>query len=101
MTRPPRTRADLKAAGRAMAIQSVDAIAADFATLSQAELDDPSRIDAVTERLIDSAASVGREYLAAGFPPAWVRAFLSAFHRTATARIAAYSAAVRPAANDA
>ena len=101
MALPLSNRSDLKAAGRAMAIQSVDAIAGHFATLTQAELDDPSRIDVVTERLLDSAASVGRQYLAAGFPPAWVRAFLSAFQRTASAPLAAYSAAVRPAANDA
>lgn len=101
MAVPLRNRSDLKAAGRNMAIQAVDAIAGHFAKLSQAELDDPSRIDAVTERLLDSAASVGREYLEAGFPPAWVRGFLSAFHRTATERLAAYVQAVRPAANDA
>lgn len=93
MAVPLRTRSDLKAAGRAMATEAVDAIAAYFATLSPAEMEDEARIDAATARMVDAAASVGRTYLEAGIPPAWVRAFLNAFHRAATARLAHHSLA--------
>lgn len=101
MSCPPRTRSAFKSAGRALAVESVDAIAGQFANLTQAELDDPVHIDAVTERLLESAVEVARGYLASGSPAVLVRAFLSAFRRTAVLRLAEYVRAVRPAANDA
>ncbi|UIN36284.1 hypothetical protein [Methylobacterium oryzae] len=101
MTIPLRTRSDLKAAGRAMAIEAVDATAKHFAELSEVEMLDEARIDAATARMLDAAASVGRTYLEAGTPPAWVKAFLSSFQRAASARLAHHSLAARPAAGNA
>jgi glutamate synthase domain-containing protein 1 len=101
MAIPLRNRSDLKAAGRAMAHEAVDAIAAHFATLTGEEMEDPARIDAVTERMIEAAVEVGRIYLKAGIPPAWVRCFISSFQRTASARLADHSLAARAPAGTA
>lgn len=101
MSVPLRTRSDLKAAGRALAIKSADAVAAHFAGLPQAEMEDEARIHAAFEGMLAEAATAGSEYLKAGIPPTWVRAFVNAFQRAAVARLALYSLAARPAANDA
>ncbi|MGN8096212.1 hypothetical protein [Methylobacterium sp. 22177] len=97
MTIPLRTRSDLKAAGRNMAIESVDAVARHLAGLTPEEMEDTARIDAMTARMTDAAVKVARTYLDSGIPADWVRAFLNAFHRTATARLDGYSLAARTA----
>lgn len=97
MTARLRTRSDLKAAGRAMATEAVDAIAAHVATLTPAEMADNTRIDALTARAADAAVNVAETYLNSGISADWVRAFLNAFHRTATARLDAYALAARTA----
>lgn len=97
MAVPLRTRSDLKAAGRNMAAEAVDAIAAHVATLTPAEMTDNVRIDAMTARAADAAVNVAETYLNAGIPAAWVRCFLASFHRTATARLDAYALAARTA----
>ena len=86
-----------------MAEEGVDAMAAHLVTLTAEEMQDTVRIDAMTEALLASAFKVSEQYLRAGFPTAWVRAFVHAFHRTASARLAAYSHAARTGAvaNDA
>jgi hypothetical protein len=101
MSVPLRTRSDLKAAGRAMATEAVEALTRHMASLTQAELDDVERIDALTHRMMTAAEHVATEYRAAGIPEAWVAKFLTSFRRTAAAQCHALSFIVRPVAGTA
>ncbi|WP_373622174.1 hypothetical protein [Methylobacterium sp. OAE515] len=87
----------MKAAGRSMAIEAVDAIAQHVASLTPDEMADNTRIDALTDRAADAAVNMAETYLEAGIPAPWVKAFLSTFHRTATDRLDAYALAARAA----
>lgn len=81
-----RTRADLKAAGRAFAEEHALLLARHLLTWSEAELRDDARVDAAITRILNSMWQVAESYLQQGIPEPHVRAFCRSFVRTAGER---------------
>ena len=101
MTVPLRTRADLKAAGRAMATEAVAALAAHLATLTVEQLEDGAQMDRLGTMMLDAMERTAESYRALGIPALWVQKFRTTFARTASDQCRAHGFRMLPVAGNA
>ncbi|TXM69590.1 hypothetical protein FV226_18375 [Methylobacterium sp. WL12] len=101
MTIALRTRADLTAAGRAMANEAAEALHQHLCSLTSEQMDDADRIEQLAAEMFATAEAAAANYRRAGIPEAWVAKFLSTFCRTMTAECRAMSDLLRQAARTA